>query len=83
MWHLGKVSDDKISLDIFTESKCELGLMSTKCNILEDFLDAYGITFFIWNFDANESKPWNRSLDTDRFCFECQCEIFFERLDLG
>ena len=36
----------------------------------------------VWNLDTYESHTWDRSLDPDVFCFECECEIFFEILDL-
>ena len=78
MWHLREITDDEVSLNILPECKCKLGLVCTECCILEDFLNSYGITFFIRDFDTHETKTWDWCLDTDAFCFECKCEVFFE-----
>lgn len=82
MWHLREVSDDKISLDILPESECELGLMSAECCIFEDFLDSNGVTFFIRNFDTDETESRDWCLDTDTLGLECEREVFFESFDL-
>lgn len=82
MWHLREISDDEVTIYILSYSYSELRLVVSECIIFEDFLDPDGISFFIWDFDPDESKSWDRSLNTDRFCFECECEIFFQAFDL-
>jgi hypothetical protein len=56
--------------------------MMGKSIITEDFSYADDISFFIWYLDADESKSWDRCLDTDRFCLEREGEVFFERFNL-
>lgn len=82
MRHLRKITDDKVSIDILAYGECEFRLMVGEAVIFEDFTDPHGISFLIRDFDPDESESWDRCLDTDGFCLECQREILFQRLDL-
>ena len=62
MGHLCEISDDKITIDIFSHGECEFRFMMGKCIIREYFSDTDDITFFIWDFDTDESETWDRCL---------------------
>ncbi len=81
MGHLREISDDAVAIDILPYCDRELGLVVRECSILEDFFDPDGVSFFIGYLDTDESEPWDRCLDTDRFCLEREREVVFEIFD--
>ena len=42
------------------------------------FSEADYITSLIWYFYTNETKTWDRGLDSYIFCLERKCEIFLK-----
>ena len=83
MGHLRKVSDDEVTIDILSHGDGEFRLMVCEAIIFEDFAYSYDIAFFVWYLDAHESESWDRCLDTDRFRFQGEGEIFFQCFYLG
>lgn len=82
MGHLREVSDDEVTIDIFSDRERELGFMLSKGFVFEEFLDTDDITFLIRDFDPDEAEAWNRCLDTDTFGLEGESEVFLQVLDL-
>ena len=82
MGHLREITDDEVTIDILPHGKGELGLVMREAVIFEDFSDTDNISFLIRNFDPDKPESRNRRLDTDGFCLQSKCEIFFERFDL-
>lgn len=83
MGHFSKITNDKVSIDIFSYCYCKFGLVTSEGSILKNFFDSDSITFLVWYLYTDESQPRNRCLDTDRFCFESEGEVFFEGFYLG
>lgn len=83
MGHLREITDDEVSLYIFPECESEFGFMCAESAVFEDFFDTNCITFFIRDFDSDESETRDRRLYTDRFCLECESEIVLEIGYLG
>ncbi len=77
MRHLCEISDDELTIDIFSYSDRELRLVSREAHILEDFLDPDGVSLLIRDFDPDEPKSWYRCLDTDRLRLQSEREILF------
>lgn len=77
MWHLREISDDEVTIDIFSYCDREFGFMMSEAIIFEDFTYSYDIAFLVWHLDTHESESWDRRLYTDRFCFQRESEILF------
>jgi hypothetical protein len=77
VWHLREISGDIVAVYILAHGERDLRLMPSKYTVFEHFSDTDDITLLIRDFDTDEPESWNRRLDTDRFCFQSESEVFF------
>ena len=65
MGHLGNICHDRLTLNIFTSSKSQLGFGIHKLRALDQITEHNRTVFFIWYLDTYSCFTRDRSFDTD------------------